>query len=233
MRPITRPKSLSATVLDGLRQSIVEGDLALGQPLSERQLAESFGVSKTPVREALAQLRLEGLVRIVPQRGVFVFTLSAREVMNMCELRLTLEATALRLAFERDRSGLLSGLTSIVREMEAARNARDMRGYLNSDTAFHQVFFRACGNPLLADTYGIYLGKIAAVRTHLAVKPLHTERSYEEHRDILAGLGTGDLARTLDILDRHIERTKTTYAETVEDIAAADNDAGKDAGQAA
>jgi DNA-binding GntR family transcriptional regulator len=227
MRPITRPKSLSATVLDGLRQSIVEGDLALGQPLSERQLAESFGVSKTPVREALAQLRLEGLVRIVPQRGVFVFTLSAREVMNMCELRLTLEATALRLAFERDRPGLLSGLTSVVHEMEEARNARDMRGYLNSDTAFHQVFFRTCGNPLLADTYGIYLGKIAAVRTHLAVKPLHTERSYEEHRDILAGLEAGDLSRTLGILDRHIERTKTTYAETVEDIAAADEDAGQ------
>ena len=67
-------------------------------------LAENFGVSKTPVREALAQLRLEGLVRIVPQRGAFVFTLSAREVMNMCELRLTLEAAALRLAFERDQA---------------------------------------------------------------------------------------------------------------------------------
>ncbi len=227
MRPITRPKSLSATVLDGLRQSIVEGDLELGQPLSERQLAESFGVSKTPVREALAQLRLEGLVRIVPQRGAFVFTLSAREVMNMCELRLTLEATALRLAFERERPGLVKGLTVIVRDMEAARQGRDMRSYLNADTAYHQVFFRKCGNPLLADTYRIYLGKIAAVRTHLAVKPLHTERSFEEHRDILASLVADDLAKTLGILDRHIERTKTTYAETVEDIAAADKNAGK------
>jgi DNA-binding GntR family transcriptional regulator len=206
MRPITRPKSLSATVLDGLRQSIVEGDLELGQPLSERQLAESFGVSKTPVREALAQLRLEGLVRIVPQRGAFVFTLSAREVMNMCELRLTLEATALRLAFERERPGLVKGLTVIVRDMEAARQGRNMRSYLNADTAYHQVFFRNCGNPLLADTYRIYLGKIAAVRTHLVAD---------------------DLVKTLGILDRHIERTKTTYAETVEDIAAADKNAGK------
>jgi DNA-binding GntR family transcriptional regulator len=227
MRPITRPKSLSVAVLDRLRQSIVEGDLALGQPLSERQLAEHFGVSKTPVREALAQLRREGLVRIVPQRGAFVFSLSAREVMNMCELRLTLEAAALRLAFERDRDGLLRGLRGIVADMERARLAHNTRAYLNADTSFHEVFFRTCGNPLLADTYAIYVGKIAAVRTHLAVKPLHTERSYEEHRDILANLAAGDLATTLSILDRHIERTKTTYAETVEDIAAADKSSGQ------
>jgi len=227
MRPITRPKSLTATVLDRLRQSIVEGDLALGQPLSERQLAENFGVSKTPVREALAQLRLEGLVRILPQRGAFVFTLSAREVMNMCELRLTLEAAALRLAFERERDGLLQGLKGTVAEMERARTARNMRSYLNADTAFHEVFFKTCGNPLLADTYTIYLGKIAAVRTHLAVKPLHTERSFEEHHDILTSLIANDVAKTLKILDRHIERTKTTYAETVEDIAAADKTSGQ------
>ena len=227
MRPITRPKSLRVAVLDRLRQSIVEGDLALGQPLSERQLAENFGVSKTPVREALAQLRREGLVRIVPQRGAFVFTLSAREVMNMCELRLTLEAAALRLAFERDRERLLRGLNGTVADMEKARLAHNTRAYLNADTAFHEVFFQTCGNPLLADTYAIYIGKIAAVRTHLAVKPLHTERSYEEHRDILANLAAGDLPTTLSILDQHIERTKTTYAETVEDIAAVDKSSGQ------
>lgn len=227
MRPITRPKSLSATVLDRLRQSIVQGDLPLGQPLSERQLAENFGVSKTPVREALAQLRLEGLVRIVPQRGAFVFTLSAREVMNMCELRLTLEAAALRLAFERNRSGLIEGLKATVVEMEKARSAHNTRAYLNADTAFHEVFFRTCGNPLLADTYSIYVGKIAAVRTHLSVKPLHTERSFEEHREILSSLASGKLSETRKILDRHIERTKTTYAEHIEDIAAADKRSGQ------
>jgi DNA-binding GntR family transcriptional regulator len=227
MRPIKRPKSLTATVLDRLRQSIVEGDLALGQSLSERQLAENFRVSKTPVREALAQLRLEGLVRILPQRGAFVFTLSAREIKDLCELRLTLEAAALRLAFERDRSGLLGGLEGTVAEMQRARTAQNLRAYLNADTAFHEVFFEACGNPLLADTYSMYVGKIAALRTHLAVKPLHTERSFEEHRDILASIVASDFPKCLKILDQHIERTKTTYAETVEDIAAADKSSGK------
>src|SRR5919204_2437086 len=85
IRRIERPKSLAETVLAHLRSSIVHGDLELGQPLSERQLADELGVSKTPVREALAQLRNEGLVLIYPQRGAFVFTLSAREVAELCE----------------------------------------------------------------------------------------------------------------------------------------------------
>ena len=81
MRPIERPRSLTGTVLAQLRESIVSGDLELGAALSERVLAEKLGVSKTPVREALAQLRVEGLVRIYPQRGAYVFTLSARRVL--------------------------------------------------------------------------------------------------------------------------------------------------------
>jgi DNA-binding GntR family transcriptional regulator len=222
MRRIERPRSLTATVIARLRQSIVQGDLALGQALSERQLAEHLGVSKTPVREALTQLKHEGLVKIIPQRGAEVFTLSAREVINMCELRLTLEAAALKLAWQRHPNDVVSALRNVVAKMEAARLARNMRGYLDADTAYHEVFFEACGNPLLAQSYGNYLGKIAALRTHLSVKPFHTERSFEEHRDILACLEAGKIDEALQILERHIDRSKTTYAETVEDIAAAD-----------
>jgi DNA-binding GntR family transcriptional regulator len=74
MHPITRPSSLKESVIERLRESIVTGELELGQPLSERALAERLNVSKTPVREALAQLRVEGLVLVYPQRGAYVFT---------------------------------------------------------------------------------------------------------------------------------------------------------------
>ena len=97
-----------------MRESIVSGDLELGSALSERALAEKLGVSKTPVREALAQLRVEGLVRIYPQRGAYVFTLSAREVIEICEFRQTLEAAALRLAVERHPKDLADELHAIV-----------------------------------------------------------------------------------------------------------------------
>jgi DNA-binding GntR family transcriptional regulator len=225
MAPIERPPSLTDTVLTELRSRIVNGDFDLGAPLFERQLSDSLGVSKTPVREALAQLRLEGLVRIYPQRGAFVFTLSAREVIDLCELRQTLESAAMRLAFERRPADLVKGLSSVVSKMEAARAAGDMRAYLAADTAYHHILFACCDSPLIAEAYDRYAGKIAALRNHLAAKPQHTELSFTEHVEMRDRLATEAIDEALAVLDRHIERTKATYAAWIGDIAAADRDA--------
>lgn len=222
MTRIKRPKSLAETVLHQLRDSIVQGDLALGQPLSERQLADDLGVSKTPVREALAQLRNEGLVLIYPQRGAFVFTLSAREVHQICEFRSAVEAAALGLALARGADGFVADIDKIVGEMAAAQRRGDQRLYLSLDTRFHATFFEHCGNSYLRDSYERYVGKIAALRTHLAGKPLHTKMSFQEHRQMLETIRLGDVAATLAILDAHIDRTRQTYSNGIEDIVAAD-----------
>lgn len=222
MQPINRPQSLTESVLERLREAIVSGEFALGSLLSERALALQLGVSKTPVREALAQLRQEGLVRIYPQRGAFVFSLSAGEVVEMCEFRQTLEAAALRLAMERHPDALVSDLDEVVRRMETARTRGINRDYLNADTAFHQVFFAHCGNGFLAETYALHVGKIAALRTHLSVKPLHMDKSFAEHRDIVERLKRGKVKEALGVLDVHIDRTKTTYSAEIQDIAEAD-----------
>jgi DNA-binding GntR family transcriptional regulator len=227
MRPIERPRSLTETVLSQLRESIVSGDLELGSALFERVLAEKLGVSKTPVREALAQLRIEGLVRIYPQRGAYVFTLSAREVIEICEFRQTLEAAALNFAIERRPQALAEEITAIVGDMGSARSRGDTKAYLHADTRFHQAFFRHCGNSYLVDTYGLHIGKIAALRTHLAAKPHHTELSYREHCQLRDLIATGQLPKALDVLDVHIDRTKSTYSAEIEDIAMADKQATK------
>ncbi len=209
-------------MLDRLRADIVRGALGLGELLSERVLAEKLGVSKTPVREALAQLRQEGLVRIVPQRGAYVFSLSAPEVIAICEFRQTLGSRrASDVSRTRARASRES-LGAAVADMDEARTKESRTRYLDADTAFHEAFFAFCGNAYLSETYALHVGKIAALRTHLAVKPDHTERSYEEHRAMLELLRDGKLDAALDVLDKHIARTKTTYASGVEDIAAAD-----------
>jgi len=225
MPVIARPESLTATVLRHLRNSIVDGDIALGQPLYERTLAEELGVSKTPVREALAQLRMEGLVTIVPQKGAFVFSLSASEVAQICELRETLENAALDYALSRNPEILLAAIAAAVASMDAAKAAGDERAYLAADTAFHQAFFDHCGNDYLRDAYRMFSAKIAALRTHLATKPLHTRKSFTEHHEILAAIETRDLERALAILQVHIGRTKSTYTDEIKDIAEADRNA--------
>jgi DNA-binding GntR family transcriptional regulator len=106
--------------------------------------------------------------------------------------------------------------------MAAAQQRGDQRAYLVLDTRYHAIFFEHCGNGILRECYERNLGRIAALRTHLAVKPLHTKLSFQEHRQMLKAIVSRDLAQTLAILDVHLGRTRETYSAGIEDIAAAD-----------
>lgn len=227
MKQLKRSKSLTEMALEGLREAIVTGQFKLGEPLSEIQLASSMGISKTPVREALAQLRIEGLVKIVPQSGTFVFTLSSREVVKMSELRSLLEMEALRLAFELNQQDFVEALKAIVTKMEKAQKKGDVAEYLKLDTAFHEQLFIHCDNQYIADAYSRIEGKIAALRTHLSSLPQHTQLSFEEHQEFVDAIEQRDLHKAERILDKHIGRSKETYAENIEDISVANGSSVK------
>ncbi len=207
--------------IEGLRKAIVTGQFKLGEPLSEIQLAASIGTSKTPVREALKQLRIEGLVTVVPQSGTFVFTLSAMEVVKMCELRFILEMAAFKLAYQSNREEFTKALQTIVDKMATAQQAQDIPKYLCLDTEFHEQMFHYCENQFIADAYLLISGKIAALRTHLSSLPLHTQLSFDEHRDFVDAIAQEDLEKATNILEKHIGRSKETYAENIEDISIA------------
>ncbi len=217
-----KPKSLSESVLEHLRSEIVSGRLELGAAISERQLAERLNVSKTPVREALAQLRNEGLVTVVPRKGAYVFSLSAHEVIAICDFRVAIESAALRLAIERNPEPFVAEVRGIVAEMERCQQQGDIPAYLALDSEFHAAAFRHCENHYLSDSFERYAGKISALRTHLASKPLHTKLSYQEHIQLLAAFASRDLDEVTRTLLKHIGRTKNSYEATVDDIAVAD-----------
>jgi DNA-binding GntR family transcriptional regulator len=221
MSDFERPPSLSSVVTDHIRTMIIRGDVPLGAAISERSISADLKVSKTPVREALAQLKNEGLVTIVPQSGVRVFTLSAREVREICAFRKILESAALETSMTVDPAGLLRDLEAIETRMRESLSAGDVRGYLSLDTDFHLAFFANCGNAYLQNAYGLYAGKIAALRTHLADKPLHTQLSLAEHGEIVAAVRRRDVTALVGILGDHIGRTQETYEIGIEDISVA------------
>ena len=227
MKQLKRSKSLTEMALEGLREAIVSGQFKLGEPLSEIQLASSMGISKTPVREALAQLRIEGLVKIVPQSGTFVFTLSSREVVKMCELRSLLEMEALKLSFQLHQEEFIEALKVIVKKMAKAQKSGDTAEYLKLDTEFHEELFNHCDNQYIADAYSRIEGKIAALRTHLSSLPQHTQLSFEEHKEFVDALEQSNLEKAKQILDKHIGRSKETYAENIEDISVANSSSVK------
>ncbi len=223
---IERPKSLCDIAVESIRNAIINGSYELGEALSEAMLVQSLGISKTPIREALSVLKLEGLVSVIPQKGTFVFTLSANEVAQLCYFRYALESTAIDMAMEQNSEALVANLLRICSSMEKARNKAETGEYLNLDSSYHDAIFAHCDNKYLREGYSFVNGKVAALRTHLANHPTHTEKSFHEHFEIAELLGQGKTEDAKLLLLRHVTRGERSYTETVNDIAEADKDAG-------
>lgn len=222
IKPIERPQSLCDSAVNNIRNAIVQGYYELGEPLSEAMLVKSLGISKTPIREALSILKIEGLVSVIPQKGTFVFTLSAEKLAQLGLYRYSLESTAIDMAMKLSQEGLVSKLLDICAGMKLARDQKEIVAYLQLDTDFHQTIFESCGNSFLQDGYRLINGKVAALRTHLSSHPTHTDKSFDEHLEIANLLAKGDAKAAKSILKRHTTRGERSYAESITDISAAD-----------
>jgi DNA-binding GntR family transcriptional regulator len=216
-RKIAKPKSLTALALDKIRTGIVTGLYPLGSPLYEKVLADEFGISKTPVREALVQLQREGLVVVVPHSGTFVFELANGEVTELCELRLILEVNALRLAMHRAGGRLVADIANITAAMRAALDKGLVERYRELDAQFHLTFFAHCGNTYLANNYGMIEAKVTTLRAHLnAPRPDESVSSLVEHEQIAQHLSAGDIEGATQLVAAQIKRFRTLMRSSME-----------------
>jgi len=210
---IERPKSLVEIIEERLRDAIINAELKFGEALTEEGLGAIFGVSRTPLREALSRLELQGLVVTVPKKGTFVFAPTNQDVEDLCQFRLMLEINALRFCQARDKEAALQDMKTALAAMEAADSRGDRLGYARADTSFHEVFFNHCGNKYLVNAYRTVIGRVAALRTHLSV-PLAKEqkRSFKEHRALVKAFAAEDMSQLDKILTPHIMRAHVAYA---------------------
>jgi DNA-binding GntR family transcriptional regulator len=208
---IEQPKSLTEMVMARLEQAIVDGEFRLGEAISEETLAKTFGVSRTPVRDALTALQRSGLVVVLPKRGSFVFQPSAADTAALCDYRFLLEREGLRLSRIAAPEETLVAMNTAIVAMEASLTV-DAVAYGRADTQFHQAFLDHCGNPYLADAYRLASGKVAALRTHLTA---HVEarrtHSLDEHQRMAAYFESGNLDALFVLLTEHINRTRQVY----------------------
>ena len=156
MEQLRRPKTLAERAVEILRNAIINNEFMLGEPLSENLLAKSIGTSKSPIREALAQLKTEGLVNIIPQKGTFVFTLTQKELTDLMEVRFILESAALRMAIETSKDRLVRCLKAQLAGMETHLQDGNIDAYLKHDNDFHESLFECCDNQYLREAYARY-----------------------------------------------------------------------------
>ena len=212
---IKRPDSLSKTAEDHIRKGIINGTFRLGEALPEVKLSNAMGISKTPIREALAALNLQGLVQIFPHRGAFVFSLAQEDVVQLCQYRLILESAALEQALDKACTILIDELSAIVSKMSEAREADAFEQYLELDAKFHDAFFRYCGNSYLQDGYQKVGDIVQTMRTHLSKRSDRTTKSFKEHQAITALLSEGKVKAAKNTLKRQITRGERSYSDLV------------------
>lgn len=202
---------LRERALGAIRTWIVNGEFRFGERLSDRSLAATLSVSRTPVREALARLAAEGLVTIRPQSGSFVMAPDASAVGALFEMRAVLECGALRLAGGRDPSRLATSLAPLIAGAALALEAGELRRAEELDAAFHRALVSASGNPLLIEAYRGIADQIDAFRHRLPREPDRMSAALAGHRRIL------DLA----LSDRLVaaEKELASHVRTVQGLA--------------
>ena len=203
---LERPASLATLVTDRLRHEIVEGSFEFGEALSEARIAKRYAVSRTPVREAFARLELEELVTTEPQLGTFVFTMDRARFAQISEARSILECAVLRLAFARDRAGLVARWQAIVARLDAAAGTGDTAAYSTADGDFHDTLFELSANPYLDAARRPFAARMTAIRNRLGLSPEHVAKSRREHGELLALVAAGDVDGAAALLDRHITK---------------------------
>jgi DNA-binding GntR family transcriptional regulator len=201
---------LAGTVYEALRRDIVGCQFVPGEPLTEQELSRRYGVSRTPVREALAKLERDRLVRIVPKKGAFVRSISHDDVRELYQIREALEALAMRLAAPRFDRGDLSGFTARFRELQArgAKATHEAVGALGEE--FHAAVLKRASNARLVEALEQIREQIRPVWTMAVVAPRRVQGLVHEHLAILDALARADARRAERLMAQHVRRVRDT-----------------------
>jgi DNA-binding GntR family transcriptional regulator len=204
--PLERPLLLTDIVCERVRNAIVQGELKLGEQVSEAQLATWLGVSKTPVRESLLRLKSEGLVDIQPQRGSFVFRPDAKQVTQLCLYRAMTEAAALRSAMKSNRKALLKDMKICVDEMSRAELVADLKDLARMDMEFHNLFFLYCDDPYLRAGYAVIRSQLVALRHRAPIS-----NAVSSHQILVDAVGSNAIDEACNLLREHVLENETRY----------------------
>ena len=217
--------SLHGEVLSRLRDFIVEGNLTDGARIPERQLCDMFGISRTPLREALKVLASEGLIELLPNRGARVRELGARELAELFDVMGGLEALAGRLACERITATAFGEIEELHHQMYGFYLRRDMPDYFRCNQLIHQKIVAAACNSALSSAYANLAGRIQRVRyaANLAQKRDRWGEAMREHEAILDSLRRRDGLELSDILFRHLRNKQTAAIEYLEESRESDS----------
>ena len=192
-----------------MRDRILDGTLASGRLLTEGEVAESVGISRTPVREAFLQLEAEHMLRLYPKRGALVVSVDAADLREVLVARSLIEPwAATTVASRGDRAQTVAELRTGNARIQAALQAGDDRAFQQTDRELHERLVAAAGNELLNDFYSTLRDRqMRGGSRALADNPERGETIVDQHRALISALERGDGAAATALLREHLRDT--------------------------
>ncbi|MEG1537094.1 MAG: GntR family transcriptional regulator [Clostridiales bacterium] len=207
--------NLRNRIFHQLEADIVNGKYPPGFNLAEKTLAEEFGVSRTPLREAMAQLEFEGLVEFVPHKGVMVLGVTRQDIQDIYLIKLTIESLAAKLASERIEKTELTELEETLNLTEFYIGKKDLDKLVELDSRFHDLICKAGKNRPLRAMLANFHNYARMARYKSITTPGRAVKMLEEHRKLLSAIaaGDGDLAYQLSV--EHTTNARGSIAEAL------------------
>ena len=206
---------LRDVVFNTLRQAILRGELKPGERLMEIQLANKLGVSRTPIREAIRKLELEGLVLVIPRKGAEVADIKEKSLRDVLEVRKALEELSVQLACEKITKEEIEELKEAAETFKKAQKTKDITQIAEADVHFHDIINTASGNQKLIQL----LNNLREQMYRYRVEYLKDERNYptlmREHSEIVEGLMTKDKGRVTEAMHKHVKNQVVAVKEMI------------------
>ncbi|MDM0111901.1 GntR family transcriptional regulator [Variovorax sp. J22R133] len=205
--------ALHDQVASRLRTMLVEGHIAPGAKLNERELSEQLHVSRTPLREAIKLLGAEGLVDLLPNRGAVAVKLTEADVVNTFELLAALEGMSGELAAQRITDAELAEIRALHYEMLACFTRNDLSGYYRINARIHTAINASAKNPVLTSTYQGINARVQSLRFRTNQEAAKWQRAVSEHERMVEALSARDAPAMRAVLIEHLNHKRDTVLE--------------------
>jgi DNA-binding GntR family transcriptional regulator len=214
-------QNLHEAIFQKLRSLLVEGKIAPGSKLNERELAERLHVSRTPIREAIRRLAADGLVELIANRGAIAVQLSLEDVIHTFDVIADLEGFSGELAANNITNAALSELEALQYEMMASYARRDLSSYYKLNLRIHHLINQAANNPVLSRLFSQVNARIEALRFRSNQDGVKWERAVEEHQEMLDALKAHDSKRMRKIMMQHVMNKRDVVVQLLQSEAMA------------
>lgn len=208
-------KPLRDVIFNTLREAIIAGELKPGERLMEVQLSEKMGVSRTPVREAIRKLELEGLVDMIPRKGAHVAELSVKDIMDVLEVRASMDGLATSLSALRITEEEINELKHVYSQFESYVEKENLQGSIKKDVEFHDIIYRSSRNDKLIQILNNLREQVHRFRVIYLKGFGNSKELIKEHWEIIEAIESRDFEKAQKVAKKHIQNQEEAIIKVV------------------